>query len=225
MSDKSIIAIIPIRSKSKSIKDKNIKLLKHKPLVYYSIKAALKSKIFTKIIIATDSNKYITFIKKFINNKDLIFYKRLKKNSTDKASTELVILEILKKMNITENICLIQATSPLVNSDDFKLAYKKFIKRKSDSLISGYLTKKFFWKTKNKNIFPINYNPKTRPMRQQNKGTFVENGAFYFFKNRDFIKKKNRVFGKVGFYLMSKENSIEVDDIQDFIAVSKIIKN
>ncbi len=52
------IAIIPARSGSKGLKDKNIKLLNEKPLLYYSINAAIKSKMFDEIMVSTDSQKY-----------------------------------------------------------------------------------------------------------------------------------------------------------------------
>mgnify|MGYP006249959241 CR=1 FL=1 len=56
--NKKILAIIPARSGSKSIKDKNITLYKGKPLIYHSIKTALKSKLIDKVIVSTDSKKY-----------------------------------------------------------------------------------------------------------------------------------------------------------------------
>ena len=55
---KKIIAIIPARSGSKGIKDKNIKLLNNKPLIHYSINAAKNSKFIDSIIVSTDSKKY-----------------------------------------------------------------------------------------------------------------------------------------------------------------------
>ena len=51
-------ALIPARSGSKTIKNKNIKLLNKKPLIYYSLETA-KSKYFKKIIFSSDSNKYL----------------------------------------------------------------------------------------------------------------------------------------------------------------------
>ena len=58
MKIKKILAIIPARSGSKSIKNKNIIKYKGKPLIYYSIKTALKSKLINRVIVSTDSKKY-----------------------------------------------------------------------------------------------------------------------------------------------------------------------
>ena len=106
---------------------------------------------------------------------------------------------------------------------DIILGYKKYLNGKYDSLISGYITKKFFWKNIKKGIKPINYNPSKRPMRQTNKGTIVENGAFYFFRTNGFFKKKNRIFGRTGVYLMDEKNSIDIDTKSDFEQAKKIL--
>ena len=63
--NKKILAIIPARSGSRSIKDKNIIFYKGKPLIYYSIKTALKSKFKDRVIVSTDSKKYQKISKNF----------------------------------------------------------------------------------------------------------------------------------------------------------------
>ena len=67
------IAIIPARSGSKRIKNKNIKLLQNKPLINWTIDLAVKSKVFINIIVSSDSQKILKVVKK--NNKDIITLK------------------------------------------------------------------------------------------------------------------------------------------------------
>lgn len=224
MQNDNLICIIPIRSKSKSIKHKNIKMLAGLPLSIHAINAASDCKLFKKIIIATDSDIYKKRIQKYISDQKIVFFKRSKKSSFDYSPTEIVISEILKKNEKTRHICLVQATSPLINKKDLISGYKKYLSTDFDSLISGYLTKKFFWKQNKNGIKPLNYNPIRRPMRQKNKGTIVENGAFYFFKRKGFIKNTNRIFGKTGVHLMSEESSIEIDVQADFVKAEKILR-
>ena len=59
------IAIIPARSGSKRIKNKNIKLFFGKPLIYYAITAAIKSDVFDKIIVSSDSKKILNIANKY----------------------------------------------------------------------------------------------------------------------------------------------------------------
>ncbi len=75
-----IIAFIPARSGSKSIKDKNIKILNGKPLIAWSIQTCLKSKFINKIIISTDSKKYAKIAKKYGADEIIIRPKKSNRN-------------------------------------------------------------------------------------------------------------------------------------------------
>jgi len=224
-----MICIIPIRSKSKGVKNKNIKDLNGKPLVVHSIIAAKTSNIFEKIIIATDSDYYIDFLKKKIKDlkiskENIFFYKRSKRSSTDIAPTEIVIFEILQKFKYSKYTYLIQATSPFLKSTDIIKSFKKLKKKNFDTMFSAYAFKKFLWKKK-KILKPLNYNLFKRPMRQNIDKYYIENGAFYAFNNQKFLTKKNRLFGKIGCYEMSFVDSLDIDTNDDFLTAEKIIKN
>lgn len=62
---KSFLAIIPARGGSKSIKNKNLYKIQNKPLIYYTIKSAIKSKYLNNIVLSTDSTKIANYVKKF----------------------------------------------------------------------------------------------------------------------------------------------------------------
>lgn len=224
-----MICIIPIRSKSKGFKNKNIQNFCGIPLVLHSINSAKKSNIFKKIIVATDSEYYINFLKKKILNykissKNIFFFKRSKYSSTDTAPTEIVLTEVLKKYKNHNSACLIQATSPFLTSTDIKKGFVKFKKQKFDSMFSGYIFKKFLWEKKKK-LKPINYDLFKRPMRQKIGLYYIENGAFYLFNIKKYFFFKNRLFGKIGCYKMSYNNSIDIDSKQDFFNAEKKFKN
>ena len=87
------LAIIPARSGSKGLKNKNIKLLNGKPLLAYSIEAALKSKCFDSIIVSTDSKKYADIAIKY--GAQVPFF-RSTETSTDTATSWAVVREVLK---------------------------------------------------------------------------------------------------------------------------------
>ena len=87
------LAIIPARSGSKGIKDKNIKLFKGKPLLAYSIEAALKAHVFDEIMVSTDNENYAQIAKKFGAS---VPFLRSKENASDAASTWDMVAEILE---------------------------------------------------------------------------------------------------------------------------------
>ena len=117
------ICIIPIRSKSKSIINKNIKKINGIPLICFTLNSCLESKIFDKIIIVSDSKKYLTYIKKLlIRNQKVVYYLRSKKSATGKSPSEYILEEVIKNKNLKDNRCFfIQATSPLLNETDIIL--------------------------------------------------------------------------------------------------------
>ena len=114
-----IIAIIPARSGSKSVPNKNIKILNGKPLIAHSIDKVLPIKKINHIIISSDSNKILNSYK--IENKRLIFLKRPKKISLDSSPTELTLFHALefyknKFFSLPDIILTVEPTSPFRNN-------------------------------------------------------------------------------------------------------------
>ena len=218
-----MLAIIPLRSGSKSIKDKNIKPLNNYPLAFYSIKACLDSNLFKDVVVASDSFKYEKILRKYRQIENFKFIKRPKSISKDLSPTEETIDFVLKKFPNYKTTFLVQATSPLIKPIDISSAKKIFIKEGCDSLFSAYKFKKFYW-TKDVNAVSHSYNFKNRPMRQKFKGGYIENGALYIFDTQKYFKHRNRLFGKIGIYTMPEYKSIDIDTIDDFKKASKILK-
>ena len=128
---KKIDCLIPIRSGSQSIKDKNIKKLVNKPLVCKTIETALNASIFNRIIIAHDSDIYKDKIKRYfkkLNNKKIIFYKRSKSSATSKSKTEEIIEEVIIRFKDIEKLYLLQCTSPFISALDLKKSIRLFFK-------------------------------------------------------------------------------------------------
>ena len=131
---------------------------------------------------------------------------------------------ILKDYKEYSSCTLIQATSPLLKSYDLKSGYQKFLIENLDSLFSSDEFKKFVWKKIKKKASPLNYDPSKRPMRQKNNNFILENGAFYIFNIKKFMKKKSRLFGNIGTYLMPEIRSGEIDSLEDFKLIEFILK-
>ena len=116
------ICIIPARSGSKRIKNKNIKLFYGKPIIYYSIIAALKSKCFSDVYVSTDSSKIKNISEKFGAK---VKFLRSKKLSGDKINVRPVIIDALNKIypkgtKKPKFICYMSATAPFITTSDIK---------------------------------------------------------------------------------------------------------
>ena len=115
-----IYALIPLRTGSVRIKNKNFVKVKKKPVYLHSVNQTLKRRLVTKVFLATNSKK----IK--IKHKKLSIFKRSKKSNSRKSSTEIVVEEFLRN-NICDYLVLIQATNLFIKTKYIDLAIKKII--------------------------------------------------------------------------------------------------
>ena len=212
-----MIAIVPIRSGSKGIINKNIQLLNGHPLVWWVLNSIEKSKV-EKVIVATDF-QYLELIKRF-NFSKLELYLRDPKNSRDTSSTEDVLIEVINKLNIVDDIILVQATSPLTSFEDINRGLELYTNY--DSVLSVVRQKRFIW---NENGTPFNYDFRNRPRRQEFDGYYVENGAFYINHSENILLNKNRLSGNIGLYEMSEQTYYEIDSQEDWGIIESIMRN
>ena len=214
-----IICLIPIRSKSKRIKNKNFTKINGTPLIKYVLNNIKQSKYIDKFYIASDN---LAKVKKIINeNNKIQLFLRSKKSSTSIAQTEIVINEFLKKKNM-DILVLVQATNPFIKYMYLDSAIEILIKNNLDSILSVVKSKHFIWSNQ-KYSKPINYKLSKRKMSQSIKGHFLENGSFYIFFRKNFLKEKNRLHGKIGTFEMPKQSMHEIDDTIDLSIVRKLL--
>jgi len=217
-----MIAFIPARSGSKSIPKKNIKNFNGKPLIHWVINAALNCDLIDHVYVSTDGDEIAEKVK-LISNKKLSVVKRSDKTSTDTASTESAMFEFAKDHEF-DNIILIQPTSPLLNNIDLESAINKYNIYNADSLLSVVRQKRFIWKESKNYIKPVNYDPQSRPLRQDFEGFYIENGAFYITSRKALYDSNSRISGNVIFYEMHENTYFEIDDPSDWIIAESLHK-
>tara|TARA_Y100000992_G_scaffold302024_1_gene274607 strand:+ start:478 stop:1152 length:675 start_codon:yes stop_codon:yes gene_type:complete len=217
---RKVIALILCRGNSKGIKNKNMKNFYKRPLIYWSIKSLKESNLIKSIYLSTDSKKILNY---GLSQKIKVI-KRPAKLSTSKSKSEDAIYHAIKNINEEFNdILFIQVTSPLRPKNIFDKVIKFYFKKKYDSLFSANnVNKIFFWK-KNKNKLIPKFDLDNRKMRQEIKDIQLENGSFYIFNKKGFLKSKNRLFGKIGSYIIDKIYSHDIDEILD-LKINEFIK-
>jgi len=220
-----VIAFIPVRGGSKSIPLKNIKSMAGKPLAFWTVEAALKCSLIDKVFLCTDSEEISLAMERFNSSDRFEIVTRSSETATDTASTESAMLEFAEK-NVFDTMVLIQATSPLLGPDDLTRGIDKYRTPEIDSVLSVVRQKRFIWdEPKDGSAFPVNYDFKKRPRRQEFCGYLVENGAFYIMDRKDLIKSKCRLSGRVGLCEMDESTYIELDEPSDWLAIEKILED
>lgn len=212
------IAIIPARSGSKGLVNKNILMLLDKPILAYTIEAAIQSEKFIKVIVSTDSLEYKEIAEKY--GAEVVM--RGEELSNDSATSYVVIKDILgKNLGIEyDYFVLLQPTSPFRNYQHINESIEKFEKNISnyDFLVSMTETSKASTLIK-----PIeedeslkHYDLDFSNYKRQNYKEYYPNGAIFIGKNKEYLERKH-FFGKKSLaYFMNKADSIDIDDRLDF---------
>lgn len=197
-----------------------------RPLVYWAIDAALQCEHIDEVYVSTDSIEIENSISCYDKNHNgkLKCVKRSPENATDTSTTESVLMEFVKEVKSNE-IVLIQATSPLLQAKDLDAAFKKFYLNNFDSLLSLVRQKRFVWReNNNETVHPVNYKVESRLRRQDFDGYLVENGAFYISKYDAVIESRLRISGEIGHYEMPEETYVEIDEPEDWLIVEEILR-
>lgn len=214
-----MIAIIPARGGSKGLPGKNIKLLNGKPLIAYTIEAALFSKKFSRIIVNTDDLEIAKIAMQYGAE---VPFMRPQYLATDGAKSIDVLkhtIDYLQKhdhINI-DVLTILQPTSPLRTSEDIIEAIDIFTNKNADSVIS-YCQEHhpIVWNKyinndgKFENIFEENLDN-----RQEVKSSYYPNGAIYILKKKLILE--NQYYTENSYpYIMPRNKSIDIDTIEDF---------
>ena len=224
-----MLAVIPARGGSKGVPKKNIKELAGKPLIAYTIKAAIDSGIFEKVIVSTDSQEIADVATSYGAE---VPFLRPKEISGDMTSSDDVILHALsyyQQQGIEfAEVCKLQATSPLRNSEHLKMAYSLFHEKNADYLVSVCECEHSpLWSgiigedMRLDNFIPDEVK---RSCRQDMPTYYRLNGAIYMGKVNQFSINKNFLGKNCIAYIMEQKDSIDIDSQLDFEMAEVLIK-
>ena len=217
------LIFIPARSGSKRIKNKNIKKINGKPLIYWTIKYAKKYANNEDILVSSDSN----IIQKISSDEKIKFFKRPKNISGDNANVYFAVVHALKKIEIKKKykyIALLQPTSPIrpkniisngINILKRNKQFQNLIHLERTSYKIGFLSKINEWQ-------PLyNYTVRGQDITNQ----FRPSGCLFLYLRKDFenykkfIKRKN-----YGFIQKEKIETVNIDNEEDFVKLKFLLK-
>lgn len=202
-------------------------MLAGKPLIAYTVEASLKSEKLARVIVSTDDDEIARIAKQFGAE---VPFRRPPELATDTTSTEPVLIHALRWLEDNEGtkpdmVVLLQPTSPLRNAEHIDQSINLFLKGKYDSLFSACPSHSFIWRLKDDGmVHPINYDYQERPRKQEKRDEYRENGAIYITKYDLLINNECRLGGKIGVYVMSEVDSIEIDNPFDLWIAEQILK-
>lgn len=214
------IAIIPARSGSKGLKDKNIKELKGVPLLAYSIKAAKESGIFEEIMVSTDSQTYADIAIEFGAT---VPFLRSSEQSGDNAGSWGVVKEVLNKYvekgQKFDTVCLLQPTSPLRTAENIVDGYGLLEEKEADAITAVCeMDHSPLWAMTLPDDGSLSeFRKKFQYMPRQKLNQYYRiNGALYirrisYLNGRILLQESNEYA-----YIMDRRRSIDIDTAEDF---------
>ncbi len=225
----NVLCTICARGGSKGLKNKNILLFKKMPLISHTIKIAKKSKVFSKIVISSDSQKILNISKK--ENPNLL----IKRPYNLSNSRVLKVLAIRHALKVSETnfkmkfdyIVDLDITSPIRKTLDIQRALKKIVREKNEILVSAIPSKKnpyfnmveFDKKKKLKRVKNISkkvYNRQGAPK------VYDMNASIYIWKRKTLLTKEDLFYGNTSLYLMKNQLAFDIDTNFDYKILKKI---
>ena len=222
------IAVIPARSGSKGLQDKNIMPFLGKPLMTHTIDAALESDLFDRVLVSTDSEEYARIAREsgaFIPSLRSPGLSGDETGSWDVVREAVSWVEHDESQGIIDTVCLLQPTSPARTAQDIVNAYTLYADKAAQCIVSVC-----------EEDHPIEWsrhlgadgemtafaNPESMMRRQDLPPSCRVNGAIYILARDRLDETENLYASNCYGYRMPKERSIDIDDIYDFVAAEAI---
>tara|TARA_R110002049_G_scaffold291474_3_gene475427 strand:+ start:4369 stop:5073 length:705 start_codon:yes stop_codon:yes gene_type:complete len=213
------LAIIPARGGSKRIPRKNIKPFLGKPIIAYSIEAALKSNLFDEVMVSTDDEEIAEIAIQFGSK---VPFFRSEDNANDFAVLADVIVEVLKNYSTLglyfNNVCCILPTAPFVSSKNLMVAHSKLIKNGLDSvfpIIEYSFPIQRSLKIENDNVsmvWPEHLNTRSQDLEPR----YHDAGQFYWINTNSFLKEQKILNGNSSAIIISSLEAQDIDTKTDW---------
>jgi len=228
-----ILGLIPARGGSKGVPRKNIKILGDKPLIQYSIDAAKAAQDIDLVMVSTDDGEIAAISREGGAAVPELRPKHLASDRSPTIDTVIYTLNYYEKQGRHfDAVCLLQPTAPFRTVEDIDKAIATLKRQKTDSLIS---------------VLPVphEYNPHWTfevdemqnclkiatgedyiiPRRQELPTAYHRNGAIYLTKASVILNQRSLYGESIGYYIMSAENHVNIDTLEDWKKAEDLLQN
>ena len=213
------LCIIPARGGSKRIPRKNIKPFIGKPIMAYSIEAALRSGVFDEVMVSTDDEEFAAIAKQFGAS---VPFMRSDATANDYATTVEVLLEVVdmykKQGKKFDNVCCLYSTAPFVTPERLKEAYNKL----SDSIDGCFTVVEYSYpiqrslKINESGLIEMRYPEYLKSRTQDLEKTYHDAGQFYFMKTSAMEQQKTVWLKRTDPLVLSELEVQDLDTLTDW---------
>jgi len=217
--DYAVTALVPMKGHSERVTSKNIRKFGGKPLFYHILESLESAKFIDEIIVNTDSSQIMSLIHQDFPNINVI--ERPQHLLGDKVPMTPII-EYDIKFAKNEHFLQTHATNPLLKTSTIEYAIRTYFEDLEKGFDSALGVTRYQTRFYDKNKNPINHNPNVMVPSQDMVPLYEDNSNFYINSVENFLKNKNRVGKNPVFIEVSKLESIDIDDEEDFLIAEAI---
>lgn len=204
-----ILAVIPACEGSRTLPNKNIRVIHGKPMIYYVINCARKSKYITDIIVTTNSSEVISIAKQ------MGVMSRLREPClcSKEVSLDAVVFDVFRQVELRnyDYIVTMQSISPALETQTLDHAFRRIFEKGYDTLISVTNCSNFYWEIQGGKPVPMQYKRTNRHLLPP---FYKETGAFLITRPC-FIREDNRIGEHVGLYELYGEEAVDINTFGD----------
>lgn len=222
---KTVLAVVPARGGSKGIPKKNVKLIAGKPLIAWSIEAALNSKYIDRVIVSTDCQEIASVSRE--HGADVPFL-RPAELASDEATSVDVVIHAVQSVDAADVVVLLQPTSPLRNSDDIDASIELFARNGEATVVSVTEAREaphWMFSIKGGRLErAINGDGSIPTARQELPTYYTLNGAIYIVSRPKLFTQKTYLTPETVPFEMPTERSVDIDEMFDFFIAEKLLE-
>lgn len=222
-----VLAVIPARGGSKGVPGKNVRRLAGKPLIVWTIEAALRARTIERVVVSTDDDE----IAAVAGDAGAETVRRPAELALDTSPTEPALLHVLDELEAREGyrpaaLCLLQCTSPLRGADIIDRCVELLFTSGCDAVMT--VTPVQHWYLAGtmdaEGRFAPEYDYHCRPRSQEMPEKYRENGAVYVTHVEALRAWENRLGGDVRVVPIDAVRSVDIDDEQDFLLAEEALR-
>lgn len=209
-----VIAVIPAKTETKGIPNRNLRFINGKPLVYYAINNAKKSNMINEVIVSTDSKE----VEIVASQMGAQIHRRTNELLGDSVTLDRITYEAVKEIE-TDYVVILQPTSPILKDNTLDLAINYAIKNSLDALFSVINSPQLSWTKENGNLLPLYDERKNRKFLPP---FYIETGSFVIRKKLS-MGNTTKLTGKTDIYEIDQEEALEIKNFLDLQQAENII--
>ncbi len=222
-----VLGVVPARGGSRGLPRKNVLPLAGKPLIAWTVEAALAAETIARVVVSTDDDEIASVAR--AHGAEVVI--RPAPLATDTAPTEPAVFHVLETLRAAEDyvpeaVALLQCTSPLRGAGIIDAGVRKLFETGCDAVMTVTPIQHWYLSgaLDGEDAYMPHYDYQRRPRSQEMPHRYLEHGALYVTRTASLYRYGNRLGGDVRVVVMDPVRSVDIDGAEDFALAEEVLR-